>query len=224
MIFICMKNTYIYVKESPKGMFYLGKTELEPYSYMGSGKKWLDHLKKYNYTKKDIKTYILYNTEIPSDLKTMGLYYSKLFNVVENKRWANLVNEEGSGGGTMLGKKHKKSTKKLIAISKIGNNNPMKRQEVVQKAKKSREEYRPTEETKEKTRKSLLGRKRPIEVVEKIRLGLLGKKLSPDHIESLKGKRTPYGEQPKIKCIHCGLEGGKNSINRWHNDNCKHKN
>lgn len=30
-------------------------------------------------------------------------------------------------------------------------------------------------------------------------------------------------ERPKVKCIHCGLETVLGNINRWHNDNCKHK-
>ena len=29
---------------------------------------------------------------------------------------------------------------------------------------------------------------------------------------------------PVITCIHCGHTGKGNAMNRWHNDNCKHKN
>lgn len=29
--------------------------------------------------------------------------------------------------------------------------------------------------------------------------------------------------KPKIECPHCGKQGGKPIMNRWHFDNCKHK-
>jgi hypothetical protein len=215
-----MKLTYIYVKESPRGMFYLGKTVREPFQYMGSGKKWLDHIKKYNFTHKDIKTKILHITENPDELKEVGLYYSKLFNVVEDKRWGNLTMEEGSGGATRTGQKHKKSTKRIMSEKATGRNHT---EEAKRKISIARQGTTQTEESNKKRSEKLKGKKRPEEVVEKIRQGLLGKKLSPEHLESLKGKRTPYGEQPKSKCIYCGLEGGKNSITRWHNENCKSK-
>ena len=218
-----MKTIYIYIKESPKGLKYLGKTVRNPYTYLGSGTRWKAHIKKNNYTYKDTKTTILYETVSKEKLKEVGLYYSKLYDVTNRKDWANLMDEKGDGGGQMTGKFHKESTKVLMGKSKIGDNNPMKRPEVVEKARKSREGYRPTEETKEKTRQALVGRKRPVEVVEKIKKGLTGRKLSSSHIKALKGPRKPYGKQATVKCKYCQVEGGVNSITRWHNENCKHK-
>lgn len=218
-----MKNTYIYIKESPKGLKYLGKTVRDPYTYLGSGTRWKLHLKKNGYTHKDLTTTILYETTDKEKLTEVGLYYSKLFNVVESKDWANLMDEKGDGGGSMAGKKHKESTKKLQAMSKIGDLNPAKRPEVIAKIRESKLGVKHSEESNRKRSKTLSGRKRPVEVVEKIKKGLTGRKLSNSHIESLKGPRKPYGKQPTSKCKYCGIEGGRNSISRWHNENCKHK-
>ncbi len=85
------------VKEAVEtGLLYLCQTSRpDPFSYRGSGKRWVYHIKKHNPT---IVTYILgifFNME---DLREAGLYYSKLYKVVESDKWANLVMEQGSGG------------------------------------------------------------------------------------------------------------------------------
>lgn len=54
---------YLYLKESPLGLKYLGKTEKNPFKYNGSGLYWKSHLKKYNIKSKDIKTTILFETD-----------------------------------------------------------------------------------------------------------------------------------------------------------------
>ena len=38
-----------------------------------------------------------------------------------------------------------------------------------------------------------------------------------------KGRHNHYGVKSKIKCDHCDMVAQKGLINRWHNDNCKHK-
>lgn len=94
-----MKFTKIYVKKSPFGLFYLGKTvQLNHNDYSGSGIRWLNHLNSHGIKSKDIETWILHETNDKEDLKKMGLYYSKLFNVVDSDKRANLMNEQGSGG------------------------------------------------------------------------------------------------------------------------------
>jgi len=98
--FYFMKLIYIYVKRSPLGLLYLGKTIKDPYKYKGSGSRWLNHIKFHNFTNKDIETWILHKTEDKEDLKKIGEYYSILFNIVESKEWANLKLESGDGGGS----------------------------------------------------------------------------------------------------------------------------
>lgn len=87
---------YLYVKTHNKtGLKYLGKTTKEdPHSYLGSGKIWLRHLKKHgaNYT-----TEILLATESEKELKETGIFFSRLWNIVESKEWANLIEESGDG-------------------------------------------------------------------------------------------------------------------------------
>ena len=81
---------------------YLGKTTLNNHdSYLGSGKYWKLHIKKHNLHPKDIKTWVLHETEDKDDLIKIGLYYSKLFNIVDSKIWANLKDESGDGGITV---------------------------------------------------------------------------------------------------------------------------
>ena len=41
---------YLYIKESPLGLKYLGKTEKDPFKYIGSGLYWKKHLKKHKFT------------------------------------------------------------------------------------------------------------------------------------------------------------------------------
>lgn len=112
---------YLYVKTHNKtGLKYLGKTtKTDPHKYPGSGHIWRRHLKKHGY---DYTTEILLVTEDKNELKDVGLKYSKMWNVVESKDWANLRDESGDGGDTS-------NTEKYILGMKdrnlFGNNNPM---------------------------------------------------------------------------------------------------
>jgi len=87
---------YLYVKtHNQTGLKYLGKTtESDPHPYPGSGVYWTQHLKQHG---KDFSTQILLETEDPEEIKTVGQYYSKLWNVVDSDEWANLQPEEGQG-------------------------------------------------------------------------------------------------------------------------------
>ena len=54
---------YLYLKESPKGLKYIGKTIHNPYEYMGSGIVWKNHIKKHKLSAFDIKTTILFQSD-----------------------------------------------------------------------------------------------------------------------------------------------------------------
>ena len=102
------RELYLYIKESPTGLKYLGVTSKKnPFKYMGSGKYWKSHLKFHRFTSKDIKTEIIFTSSDHSKIIERGLYYSNLWNVVESSDWANLVPEAGF---TKLGAKQSKET------------------------------------------------------------------------------------------------------------------
>jgi hypothetical protein len=88
---------YLYVKTHNKtGLKYLGKTKQKnPHSYKGSGTRWLKHIKKHGY---DVTTEIIFQSKNPKEIKAQGIYYSKLWDVVDNDSWANLKEESGDGG------------------------------------------------------------------------------------------------------------------------------
>lgn len=94
-------NIKLYLKESPLGLKYLGKCEsVDPFKYKGSGVIWKRHLKAHNFTETDIKTTILFETDNKEEFKKVALYYSKLWDIVNNKEFANLIPEQGDGGVT----------------------------------------------------------------------------------------------------------------------------
>jgi hypothetical protein len=88
---------YLYVKtHSITGLRYLGQTkQKDPYSYKGSGMRWLNHLKVHgpHYT-----TEIIFQSEDLQEIKKVGLYYSSLWNITKDSQWANLMEESGTGG------------------------------------------------------------------------------------------------------------------------------
>ena len=103
---------YLYVKTHNKtGLKYLGKTTAkDPHKYPGSGKRWLNHLNSHGY---DYTTESLKECSSDEELTQWGLYYSKLWNVVESKDWANLKEEAGQGGRQSL-----EVRKKMIQIKR----------------------------------------------------------------------------------------------------------
>jgi hypothetical protein len=96
------RKFYLYKKtHNQTGLKYLGTTvSKNPHNYKGSGKHWRRHIKKHGY---DVDTEILLETDNEVELIKTGLYYSKLWNVVESKEWANLKPESGAGGGYVAG-------------------------------------------------------------------------------------------------------------------------
>jgi len=93
---------YLYKKTHNKtGLQYLGKTiQPDPHKYKGSGVYWTDHINQHGY---DVTTEILKECETKDELMEWGLYYSTLWNIVDErdstgkKTWANLEPESGAG-------------------------------------------------------------------------------------------------------------------------------
>lgn len=95
-----MVKYILYLKTSPLGLKYLGKTTKDPYKYIGSGKVWLRHIKKNNIQADTIKTEILFETYDLQKFKDVAREISAKLNIVESTDFANLKSEEGDGGDT----------------------------------------------------------------------------------------------------------------------------
>jgi hypothetical protein len=94
------KKYYLYIKTSPFGLKYLGKTTKNPYIYNGSGKIWKRHLKKHNLSHFDIKTEVIFETNDVHKLIKFGNELSIKYDIVKSNEWANLRIENGDGGDT----------------------------------------------------------------------------------------------------------------------------
>lgn len=212
---------YLYVKTHNKtGLKYLGKTEsTDPHKYPGSGKYWKLHLKKHG---KDYTTEIIKECSSKEELLEWGLYYSRLWNVVESAGWANLKEETGDARGKLSIESRRKIAeaglgrepwnKGLIGYRKgkdhhyFGKTRSVEDREKISKSRKGKGlgHCRPhTQETKEKIKKA---RASQIITVEH------RKKIS----ESNKGK-----SKPKLTCPYCGTIGGAPQMKQWHFDKCK---
>jgi hypothetical protein len=94
-----MSNTiYLYLKTHNKtGLKYFGMTKQDPNNYMGSGKRWRNHLSKHG---NNVNTEIIFQSEDKQEISDVGVFYSKMWNIVESGEFANLKIEEGDGGDT----------------------------------------------------------------------------------------------------------------------------
>lgn len=114
---------YLYVKESPLGLKYLGHSLSDPTKdYMGSGVVWRNHLKKHRFTNKHLKTEIIFSSYNRKEVGKKGIYYSKLWNIVRDENWANLMEETAEKGGTGCIKSDE--TKRRISEAKKGHKMP----------------------------------------------------------------------------------------------------
>jgi hypothetical protein len=97
---------YLYLKtHNQTGYKYLGKHESSDpqsvYSYSGSGLDWVPHLKKHG---NDVTTEVLFSSKCKDEFRSVAIGYSKKFDIVNSKDFANRIIEEGQGGGTIAGK------------------------------------------------------------------------------------------------------------------------
>jgi len=87
---------YLYLKTHNKtGLQYFGMTKQDPNKYMGSGKRWRNHLSKHG---NDVTTEIIFESEDKHEISDVGIFYSNMWNIIESDKFANLKIEEGDGG------------------------------------------------------------------------------------------------------------------------------
>ena len=108
---------YLLVKEHlDTGLKYLCKRVASSFSecekYKGSGVYWRKHLKKYG---NNVKTYCIFVTENKEEFRKVAKKYSEKYNVTYSNEWANLCDEQGEGGNTVIDKKeHGRKTKEAL--------------------------------------------------------------------------------------------------------------
>lgn len=192
---------YLYVKTHNKtGLKYLGKTtKQDPHKYTGSGTRWLNHLKKHGY---DYSTIILRECHSNEEIKQWGMYYSSLWNVVENREWANLKPESGDGGVTV-------EIAKKISNSLKGHK---RSEESIRKSNEANRNIRRSDEFKQHLTEKRLGNNNPFyrkTHSEETKL----------HWSKIRTGKT-YNQQ-KYSCEHCGILTIKSNIVRWHGNKCK---
>ena len=108
---------YLYKKTHNKtGLQYLGKTEKNPFTYCGSGTRWLTHLEKHG---TDLHTEIIKECATKEEMTHWGSYYSDLWNIVESDEWANLRPETGDGGDTSKTENYLKWIPRMVEENKL---------------------------------------------------------------------------------------------------------
>ncbi len=116
----------LYIKTHCKtGLKYFGKTSKDPFNYKGSGLYWNRHLKKYG---SDVITTVLKQfDENDPKLKEYALEFSRIYNITNSNKWANLMPENGrTGGDCRTGMTHTEESKQLMRdnTDHSGENNP----------------------------------------------------------------------------------------------------
>lgn len=174
--YIChMKTYYLYLKQSPIGLKYLGITTRDPYKYLGSGKYWRRHLKAHKFSASDIKTEIVFSSTIEEEVNIVGLEYSEKFNIVESKDFANLMPE--SGIDCTLGRPCLEETKRKISKSNKGKQLSKESIAKILKNRKSNKGFKHSEETKRKLSEWRKGKTLSKETIEKMRAKTKGSRL-----------------------------------------------
>lgn len=188
------ETIYLYIKTHNKtGLKYLGKTKQDPFEYKGSGVYWVNHIKVHG---NDVTTEVLASCSTPEEIKELGLYYSKLFNIVESSDWANLMEENGVGGA------NKTSFKKGLIPANKGKKSPEISKAKFDYWKKWKEEN--------------------LEYKAKWKINNYEKK-GYAKVSELGKKQTAINNTTMIVCPHCDKQSNVGNAKRWHFDNCRFK-
>lgn len=193
---------------------YLCKSESDGYvKYKGSGVQVTEDLTV-------IDTEVLFETEDRKLFKEMGIYYSKLWNVVENPLFLNLKMEEGDGGDTVSGKFWITNGTKDKYINKGS--------EVPDGWRKGRSTggFTNSEIQKQNSSKANHNTEKQIAASRKNGLANKGNKyfLGKKHSEETKQHLSLVASNRKRKqCPYCEKVTTPGMFARWHGDRCKNK-
>lgn len=112
---------YLYVKQhSITKLKYFGVTrKMDPFKYMGSGKYWLNHIKKHD--KKYIITLDVWGFDHIEDCCLFADTFSYINDIVNSPKWANLISENGKDGNPKNYQITETTRKKLQSRTKEKN-------------------------------------------------------------------------------------------------------
>jgi hypothetical protein len=207
---ISMTIYYLYVKTHRiTGLNYLGYTsKLDPHKYTGSGTRWNLHLQKHGYL---YDTKILHRCISKSAIRAWGLFYSRLWSVVNSKKWANLKEENGDGGGCfgevngMYGKTHSDFEKIAQAARAI-----------------MRFKGKSYEDLYGKEKSAQLKKSRSMSTKGKDNSGLANPMYGKKHADSAKELQSIRAKnRSKSECPHCKKFFAPSPLARYHGNNCK---
>ena len=176
---------------------YFGKTTRpDPEVYLGSGTRWLSHVKKHGIALVETVWYCLFTDK--DDIVDFALTFSRIHDIANSKDWLNLVEENGlAGAGRPKNFTFSEHSRKLMSEARKG--------------KPAANRGKPhSEESRQKMSKSSAHK---------------GKKLSAESIAkrtaTIKSKTV---KRRRTICPHCGKEGSVGAtMQRWHFDNCRLK-
>ena len=212
----------LYLKESPQGKKYLGKTSQDPYKYLGSGILWKQHLKKHKIKAVDLKTTILFESEDKEEFREVAKSYSEKWDVVNNPEFCNLTIEEGQGGDTA----------NLINYSKRTTFNPNPKGS---KGHSSGTLFYHKEDLTKRIKTSQIeeyeaqGWRKGMSPISKQNFkGWAGEPWNKGRKgytvnNKSKGNHPNSRPQKRVVCSYCGKEGGITNMTRHHFENCKTK-
>jgi hypothetical protein len=136
---------YLYIKRHAiTGLKYFGKTiQQNPFKYHGSGVIWNAHIKEHG---KHIETLDIFGFDNQEAATEFALKFSKDYDIVESKEWANRKEENAKCGGGKLSEE----TKRKIGLAGKGRISPMKGKKFPPEFGKkiSQANYKRSEETK----------------------------------------------------------------------------
>ena len=218
-IYTPITPTYLYIKQhSVTKKKYFGKTtNLDPYTYNGSGKHWSRHIKKHG--KEHIVTLWVSDLYYDTSIIDVALKFSSDNDIVKSKEWANLEPENGLNGGTS-GAKRSEETKAKMRKPKSEEHKANMHKPKSEEAKANMKGRVPPNKGKPQSEEQ--------NAAKSVRQ--IDKKHKPHKPRSDKGKprseetkakmRKPKQKQKQITCPHCGKTGGGSNMKRWHFDNC----
>ena len=233
-----MNIYYLYIKtHNQTGLKYLGYTSSkDPHKYKGSGKYWLRHI---NIHENDVKTEILLESNSLEEIKFAGIYFSELWNIVNNDEFANLKIECGPGGtatpdsikkgletkrrnGTLNTNTPESIAKGLETKRKNGTMNANTPETIAKSLETKRKNGTLNVQTEKTVKKSLETRRKNGTLNTRTKESIIKQKETIKKTGNNNFIKNPPSKQKRL-CPYCNRHFSLGNYARWHGENCKLK-